>query len=153
MDKLLLVKFDSNWADEFDVDGFVVWPESKWQAHKDAVTKWFENRAAKRGPKPELPPHNDPTYWTIYDQVRKWERGEEVERYFGTNESMTYSSAEDYFRCFKTTEITAEEYEVLKRLFKEDWRKDIRYGMFLDLEDKLEDEEEYSEDEEEEEDE
>ena len=151
MDKLLLIKYDSNYADEFDVDGFVVWTESKWQAHKDAVTKWFENRAAKKGPKPELPPHNDPQYWTLYDQLRKWER-DEVERYFGTNEAVTYSDAEDYFRCFKTTEITPEEHEVLKRLFK-DYRDHVHYGMFLSLEDKLEDEEEYSEEDEDEEDE
>lgn len=153
MEKQLLIKYDSNYADEFDVDGFVVWPESKWEEHKAAITKWFENRAAKRGPCPVLPPHTDPNYYKVYDQVRKWERGQEVERGFGTNESVSYCDAADYFRCFKVTEITAEEYEALKRLFKEEWRETIRFGMFLDLEDVLEDEEEYSEDDEDEEDE
>src|SRR5579864_8481203 len=146
MEKLLLIKYDSNYADEFDVDGFVVWTQSKWEAHKAAVTTWFANRAKKRGEKPELPPHNDPKYWEIYDQVRKFERGEEVERYFGTNEAVNYHSAEDYLRCFKTTEITAEEHEVLKRLFGEAWRQDIRFGMFLSLEDQLEDGEEEEDD-------
>lgn len=146
MDKLLLIKFDSNYADEFDVDGFVVWTAAKWEAHKAAVTAYFDNRAKRRGPKPELPPHTDPKYYEVYDKVRKWERGEEVERYFGTNEAVNFSGAEDYFRCFKTTEITPEEHDVLKKLFGESWREDVRFGMFLSLEDSLEDQEEEEDD-------
>jgi hypothetical protein len=152
MQKLLLIKYDSNYADEFDVDGFVVWTEDKWEAHKAAVAAWFDKRAKKHGAKPELPPHNDPKYWAIYDQVRKWERGQDVERYFGTNEAVSYCDAEDYFRCFKTTEITQDEHLVLKRLFGDTYRMYVHYGMFLSLEDCLEDEEEEeTEDEEEDE--
>lgn len=151
MDKLILIKYDSNYADEFDVDGFAVWPESQWESHKAAVGKFFDQRTAKRGPKPVLPPHTDPNYYKVYDQVRKWERGEEVERYFGTNESVMYSSLEDYLRCFKVTEISEEEHQVLKKLFGETWRKDIRFGMFLTLEDNLEDEGEETEEEDEDE--
>ena len=148
-EKLLLLRYDSNYADEFDVDGFAVWPESKWEEHKEAVSKFFDSRAKKRGEKPTLPDRSDPKYWEVYDQMRKWERGEEVERYFGTNESVSYSSLEDYLRCFKVPEITEEEHQTLKRLFGGSWRHDdIRFGMFLSLEDHLEDDSEEDEEDE-----
>jgi len=140
MPQLILIKYESNYADEFDVVGFVVWTQTKWEAHKTAVTTWFDNRSKKRGEKPVLPPHNDPKYYEVYDQLRKYERGQEVERYFGTNEAVNYSSVEDYLGCFKIMEITVGEHEALKRLFGEVWREDIQFGMFLALED-LEDEE------------
>lgn len=146
MEKQLLIKYHSNYADEFDVDGFAVWPESKWEEHKTAVTAWFDNRAKKRGPKPELPAaYTDPKYYEAYDKFRKWERDGEVECYFGTNEAVNYSSLEDYLRCFKTTEITEEELQVLTKFFGEPWRKNIEFSMFLTMEGILEDSEEEDE--------
>jgi hypothetical protein len=30
----VLVKFDDNWADEFDLEGFMIWEKEEWEQHK-----------------------------------------------------------------------------------------------------------------------
>ena len=45
-EKMLLIKFSNNYADEFDVEGFMVWPETKWEKHKAAATRFFAKRRA-----------------------------------------------------------------------------------------------------------
>lgn len=139
-EKQLLLKFHCNYADEFDTEGFAVWPASKWEAHKEAVTKFFDKK--KSLPKPrELPAdYKDPSYYEIRQEQREYEEKQQVEVYFGTNESVYYSSLEDYLRCFNVTELSQVEYETLKGLFGTHGRDRISNGMFLTMEDVLWDE-------------
>lgn len=41
----------------------------------------------------------------------------EVEVYFGTNEALSWHDFDDYKTSFKVTELTAEQFDVLKTLF------------------------------------
>lgn len=40
--KQLLIEFNANYADEFDVEGFIVMSETQWEAHKAYAKKHFE---------------------------------------------------------------------------------------------------------------
>lgn len=148
-EKQLLLKFHCNYADEFDTEGFAVWDAPKWEAHKEAVAKFFDKK--KSLPKPrELPAdYKDPSYYEIRQEQREYEESQQVEVYFGTNESVYYSSLEDYLRCFTVSELSQEEYDTLKKLFGKDWRDRISHGMFLTLEESLENDSEEDDEEDE----
>lgn len=94
----LLIQFDSNYADEFDVEGFLVMTKEEWETHKAAIQKRFD----------ALPPKDPSKYY-----------GEELEAYFGTNESLSWGSMDAYLHDFKVTEISDEEHAVLKKFFGE----------------------------------
>lgn len=95
MEQMLLVVFDNDWGDEFQVTGYRLIPEAAWNAHQQ------EARAADDWPR---------------------------EQYFGTNEAFTYENAEDYLRHFRTRQITAEDAQMLQRIFGKD------FGQFPELE-------------------
>ncbi len=44
-EKMLLLRYSNNYADEFDVDGFIVMSESAWEEHKAMAAKIFEEKA------------------------------------------------------------------------------------------------------------
>ena len=119
MSKNLLVKYDNNYADEFDVEGFFVTTEEEWEKHKAQVTKFFEKREAGKDP-----------------LKRRYRDGVEV--YFGTNEQIIYETLDCYLRSFTATEVSDEELAVLKKYFN---RYDgVKFGMLCMLEDLEEDE-------------
>jgi len=101
--KKLLVKFDSNWADEMDVDGFQVITEVEFEDYKNVVGKAFK-QAGKSG-------------WSFS---------------IGTNEEIEFESERDFFRCIEVTEISDEEYETFKKYFTK-YDKEISYGFFPDV--------------------
>jgi hypothetical protein len=119
--KNLFIQFDSNYADEFDVEGFIVMPEVEWEAHKAAVTKLFEKKASLPLPEP------DRQYSRRNREVRQ------VEVYFGTNESMIYEDLDSYLSSFKVTELTDEDHAVLQKLFKPAYGA-IKSGMLVMIE-------------------
>ena len=84
--KPLLIKLHRNWADEFDVEGFVVMDTPQWEAHKVMAKAQFEEKGY-------------------------------IERYFGTNEALEFSSFKDYMDAFAVLELSMEEYEVFKKFF------------------------------------
>src|SRR5574338_610881 len=98
-EKKLLVKFDSNYADEFDVEGFTIMTENDWEAHKTKVTNFF----------------------TALDKTREKDRWgnyrNPVEVYFGTNEQMIYETLDCYLTSFKVSEISDEEVAILQKHF------------------------------------
>ncbi len=109
MDKQLLIKFRNNYADEFDVNGFVVLSESEWETHKKLAAKRFDKVAqVAKNTKP------DPITGMIPYSIRK---SLEVRVYFGTNEDIVYNDLEDYLNSFTITELTSAQYETLKSLF------------------------------------
>jgi hypothetical protein len=48
-----------------------------------------------------------------------------VEKYFGSNEFLTFNSFKEYESCFEVIEITQDEYDTMKKLFP--------YGYFGDV--------------------
>lgn len=127
--KMLLIKFDSNYADEFDLKGFTVMTETDWEKHKAGVKKMFD----------ALPePTADKSGYVSHP---------EIEKYFGTNEMLSWTSFDSYVYSFKVTEITDEEHATLKKFFSK-FDRQINYGSIVMLEPEYEDEDDDSSDEE-----
>ena len=110
-DKKLLIKFQADYADEFDVYGFWVTTEKEWEKHKDYVAK--------------LEADGNITF--------------PYEAYFGTNEALEFYNMEDYLRNFKVQEITDEQYNALVSLFgpSYSWNESstgAQYGQILFIE-------------------
>src|SRR5271157_230915 len=104
--KQLLIQFNADYADEFDIEGFIVMTEEQWEAHKALAKTHFDKKATAPLPFPLSEPDS-------YEN-----RGRhETEVYFGTNEAMIYESYEDYMRSFKVTPLSVQGYDVLKELF------------------------------------
>ncbi len=83
-----LVKYNGNWADEFDTKGFMLVSEGTWEQYLENLEVFFENL-----------------------------EGEEYEHYFGTNEWFTFDSLKGYVKDFKVEEISDAEVVVLQKLF------------------------------------
>ena len=117
-DKRFLVKFESNYADEFDIEGFMVMSEADWEEHKKLAARKFENFA-------KLPKDQYGRTITSYG-----ERVNGIEIFFGTNEQMIYETLDCYLRSFSLTEISDAEYATLDKFFK-----GVRFGMLPMFED------------------
>jgi hypothetical protein len=83
----VLVKSSADYADEFDVHGFVVMSEEDF-ADLDKKAKDFFDKST-----------------------------EELECYFGTNEAVTYDCYDDWKHDLTVTPITDKEADTLKKLF------------------------------------
>lgn len=84
---MLLVEFNDNWADEFDVEGWFVAEEEVWEKFIQA----------------------------LYDSPQKLDSGFEL--YFGTNEGIEYRNIKEYLKHFSVRTITDEQAKVLIDLF------------------------------------
>jgi hypothetical protein len=111
MEKMLLVKFDCNYADEFDTEGFIVMSESEWLKHITHVEKHFEN-------------------WNKTHEPDRWGNRQGIEVYFGTNEAIIYEAFDSYRSSFSTSELSDSDYDTLKRLFGKSYGP-IRNGMVV----------------------
>lgn len=114
--KQLLIKFSTNYADEFDIEGFIVWTEEKWEAHKAKVKGFFDDLADTPLPDPGGRPNS-----YANRQARS------IEVYFGTNESIFYNDYNHYLGCFEVIELSKQGYDSLKELFNRNVV--IQYGM------------------------
>jgi hypothetical protein len=116
-EKMLLIKFDCNYADEFDTEGFIVMSQSEWLQHIVGVEKMFER-------------------WNKDHEPDRWGNREGIEVYFGTNEQIIYETFESYRSSFSTTELSDTDHETLKRLFGKSYGA-IKNGMvvMIDVED------------------
>lgn len=107
-EKQLLLEYHQNYADEFDVDGFLVLSESEWAKHKELAARVFGPKEAAEKAAAKAAKDSGTYYYS---------RGAEVEVGFGTNEAVTYGSLEDYLSSFEVRELTPEQYKVLDDLF------------------------------------
>lgn len=85
---MLLVKFNSDWADEFDVAGFTVMPEEDWKFIQEVLKFRFEVRP------------NDTVDWC-----------------FGTNEWFQWESYIEFKNCFSSEGINDYQAKVLGEFF------------------------------------
>jgi len=87
--KYYLVEQETNYADEFDLEGFWIQEaESEEKLKKELV----QNLIGERGDFP-------------------------MEIYFGSNEAVEFENENDYISTLKISEITKEEYDVVVKLF------------------------------------
>lgn len=87
MDKYYLVKWDSNWADEMDIHGFVLFGEKEFKEFKEALNMFkSDERVDEYG---------------------------EFSFYIGSNEEVTYENANELISEFKIEEITKEAFDII----------------------------------------
>lgn len=196
MAEYVLVIYNDNWADEFDVAGFSVMEKKDWtrmfegncrviqrtlDKQRAALLAKFEAEygALKDQCTPEMVAEydlvkGDPTGRTLlyndkyrkqpnrlwelvmfggYDKYMEYVKSSRLqpngyETYFGTNESMIYRNVDQYKQSFKVVELTEEEYQLLKKLFGNDYSEHFGFGFdrcfdyFYDEEEELPDEDE-----------
>jgi len=83
----LLIEYDSNWADEMNVNGFQVMTEVEFENYKKTVNRVFETS----------------TYgWTFG---------------IGTNQEIDYEKEKEFFNDIKVSELSDEEYMMFKKYF------------------------------------
>lgn len=104
-EKKLLVRFDSNYADEFDVEGFTFMTETEWEKHKVDAAKCFEEFE-------KLPQDKYGRRLGKYGGAT-----DGIEVYFGTNEQMIYETLDSYLSSFKVSEVSEEEAAVITKFF------------------------------------
>lgn len=85
---MLLVKFDSDWADEFNVNGFSIMSERDWKFIQEVLKIRFKARS-----------------------------GVTVDWHFGTNEGFEWYDYEEIMNCFSTKTITGNEAAVIAKFF------------------------------------
>ena len=102
--KNVLIIGRPNYADEFDVEFFVVMDRAKWQDLKKEVEAIFsQNFQGTDAFKPS---------------EEKWEGNTlALEIYFGTNEALIVDNYEDWLKNLKVKSITDEHANMLKRTF------------------------------------
>jgi hypothetical protein len=87
----VLVKFEANYADEFDIYGFDIMEKSEWEDH----LTWVNN----------ITEETDGEY--------QWP----IEEFFGTNEAILFYDYNEYVSCFTVVDITEEEVETIDKFF------------------------------------
>jgi len=85
-----ILEFEDDWADEMDIKGFMLFEEDK------NAEDFLQN---------------------IKDGVINNYGETDIEIYFGSNESNTYDTADDFMEKLKLTEISKEEYNAIKKYF------------------------------------
>ena len=111
----VLIKFEKNYADEFDVVGFHVSPAVVWEEDVEEARNYFLNG------------------------------GNPVEVYFGANEALVFEDFDDFNRAYTTKPLTIDEAKVLFDCFDSKLRSSFKllytctYGEFI-----IPDEYEYS---------
>lgn len=104
MSEYLIVKFNDNYADEFDLSGCVIMPKSNYEDMMDRAKKWFDAH----------PPKPDPRYYEEYG----WMHYESYLEGFGTNEELEWTTFKDFESCWNIVNtITEDEANRLKVLF------------------------------------
>lgn len=100
-----LIKFYDNWADEMDVEGFVVYPYDDYINYMRIV----------------------------HDTAKKIDSGKTFELYFGTNEWIEYSTGEEFLSCFNSELIGPTEANILNCLLVQDYNKYGHFPIAADM--------------------
>ena len=108
----VLVKFDSNWADEMPIDGHLVLTDEEYENFKEAISFVFESLKERKG------------RTGYYDCV---------EITVGTNEGLIYENEEEFLQCLSFVEIDNLQRKELRdmNLLSRGFMNNI-YGQILD---------------------
>lgn len=119
---MVLVKFYSNYADEFDCEGFALY-ESMEEFKRSLLITWIMGHDGD---------WNRKTYENLsmkeLEEMASKTLGEDFEMGFGTNEELFFENFNDFENSFSCREITSIEAEIIKKYF------DSKYGLFPYLE-------------------
>lgn len=117
----LLVRFDDNWADEIDVEGFAIYKtrEEYDEAMEDFLCEKLEVEKEELRAHLEKVENEDDESEDDDDDF-----DESFCIYVGSNEDIEYYSISDFKNNFSIDEITDEEYETIAKLIG------YRYGSF-----------------------
>ena len=107
---MILVKFDDNYGDEFDTNGFRIMTQKEFDNYLAGAREDFIQAAATE---------------------HSW-YGTEVERYFGTNEGWRWCDYEDFMHSISCEQIDKYTKRTLERLFP-GCAKWYSYGMFPNM--------------------
>lgn len=119
---MILVKFDDNYADEFDTTGFMLMKQDELDLFLAYARDSFIHSLATKKTEDRRYYHNrndEPTY-SYHD--------DEVEQGFGTNEGWRWADYEDFMASLDFQQIDKYTTQTLERLFPEATR--WGYGMF-----------------------
>jgi len=100
MNDRVLIKYEANWSDEFDLYGFATNSAAAWNEHLAKIKAKFDEGSL----------------------------GEGVECWFGTNEAIEYHSFDDYEQAFTVMPITDAEEAVLRKLFGSTRHSNVSFG-------------------------
>lgn len=124
-----LVKLASNYADEFDVEGFCIMKETKEEVIEmmkhSYMQQTFDNAniydldVSEEDIKAYMNLNKKNKTCTIHISRDDAEvlLGEPIEDSFGTNEALKFEDFDHYFSEHELKEITIEEFETVKKLF------------------------------------
>lgn len=135
---MVLVKFNDNYADEFDVFGFAIY-NSKEDFLLELYKTWlFEYLESGNCPKLEfILQENDLDFDDFFEEATikdlepyleasdtYYQEDSPREFYFGTNEEVIYESFDEFKNAFEIKDISKNEFNTIKNLFG-----DV-YGVF-----------------------
>jgi hypothetical protein len=119
--KYLFVKFECDYADEFDVSGCDVMTQVEYDKRmanaKSVLDKYVETWKTKMLNKWETMPESayDKRNNKSFEEYIKWKHPE-YEIGFGTNEQLQFSDYTEFARSFEVHEITEDTYNELHTL-------------------------------------
>lgn len=96
--KYVFIKYDMDWADEFDLEGFGIMEESEWEEMDRDIRNHFENDEGS------------------------------ISSSFGTNEDIELDSVSDWDRALKVSHITEAEAKFLHEKFSYGDFKTFNFG-------------------------
>lgn len=127
-----LVKIDSNWADEMDIQGFIITLDSKEKVMDMLKHDYMQRTIFSNIKEVEMSPEDFKIYTeaqkrfkrctvTISEKSAKMLLEKPIEICVGTNQEIQFDSFESYMYEHKIKEVTIEEYETIKKLFGESY--------------------------------
>lgn len=137
-----LVKLNSNWADEMDVDGFCITLDNQEQVKQKLKENFIAYTLYNISEKDlNLSPEDlqiykeakrkyKPCTVTISKATEEFLLVQEIEVCIGTNEELIFDGFDHYLEEHTIEEITQEEYQTIKKLFGE------KYGQAPRLKEK-----------------
>lgn len=134
-----LVKLNTNWADEMDIEGFVITLDSKEKVmemlkHDYMQRTIYDNIKKVEMSAEDLKIYNEaqkrykPCTITISKKSAEMLLQEPIEICVGTNQEIGFDNFKAYLDEHKIQEISNEEYETLKKLLGESYANAPRFN-------------------------
>ena len=96
----VLIKGHDNYADEFEVEFFSIMEKEQWESIDREAKRLFKKMQAEKDE-------------TSEEVEFEWQRGLEVEVYFGTNEALLFNGYKDWRSKIKVEKISYDDAKVI----------------------------------------